>query len=257
MRTDVASARADGPTEDAAKKLAEYDLLALPVVDEEGRLVGIITHDDAFDIAEEEATQDIQMLGAVAPLEEGYLDTSAFKLWRKLIVWLSLLFVAEMLTSLVLVSYEKRLEASIALAFFLPLVISTGGNSGAQTSTLLTRAVSLGEVASGQWLHVLRRELLIGLCLGAALGAIALVRVYALPMGHAKEEVASVGRLALSVSLAVAAICLWGSLIGAMLPLAFRRVGLDPAVASGPFVATFVDVTGIMIYLSIADTVMP
>ena len=260
MRTDVFAVRASGPVDDAAKKLAEYDLLALPVVDDEQRLVGIITHDDAYDIAEEAATEDIHRLGAVGPLTEGYLETSLAALWKKRVTWLSMLFIAELMTCYVMVKHQARLDATVALAIFLPLVISTGGNSGAQTSTLLTRALSLGEVGAKQWRRVFRRELALGLALGVSLGAIAFARVWLWPP-PAKESVVAVAvsvmPLCWTVALTVAAICLWGSMIGAMLPLAFKRLGIDPAVASGPFVATFVDVTGILIYLTIADAILP
>ena len=257
MRTDVFSVRAAGPVADAGRRLAQYDMLALPVVDDDKRMVGIITHDDAYDIAEEAATEDIHRLGAVGPLTEGYLDTSIPALWKKRITWLTLLFLAEMMTFTVLETYQKRIDENMVLALFLPLVISVGGNSGAQTSTLLTRALGLGEIGRGQVWRVVRRELVVGIALGLSIAGIAFARVMLRPPS-AKADIPALTQatglmpLCWTVASAVGVICLWGSMVGALLPLFFKRVGIDPAVSSGPFVATFVDVTGLLIYLNFA-----
>jgi magnesium transporter len=250
MKPDPIFIDAAGKVGEAARLLAEYDLIALPVVDADRRLVGIITHDDAIDIVEEEATEDIHRLGAVAPLELGYLETDVFTLWRKRVVWLSLLFIAGLATFSVLEHYGEALKAVSALVFFLPLVIATGGNSGSQSSTLMTRALALGQVSLGDWRRVMGRELLVGSLLGLSLGVFGLLRGLLAPdsvLGGADSW-----SLSLAVAVAVASVCLWGSMVGAVLPLLFRRFRIDPALASGPFVTTMVDVTGMLIYFNVA-----
>jgi magnesium transporter len=250
MRADAIFVTADSPVREAARLLGEYDLLALPVVDAERRLVGIITHDDAMDIVEEEATEDIHKLGAVAPIEENYLETDVLNVWRKRVVWLALLFVAELSTFSVMAHYDEALKTVSALVFFVPLVLATGGNSGSQAATLMTRAIGLGQVTLSDWRRVMGREILVGTLLGTALGAIGLLRCSLSP----ETVLNGVDRWTLSVAvgLAVAGVCLWGSLIGAVLPLLFKRIKVDPALASSPFVATFVDVSGMLIYFNVA-----
>lgn len=251
MVTDVVSVRVDQDQEEVAREMAKYDFLAIPVVDAERHLVGIITHDDALDVLEEEQTEDVQRMGSVVPLEEHYLEAPFFEVWRKRSMWLSALFFAELFTFTALASFEEAIEAVLALSLFVPLCISTGGNSGSQAATLITRALALGHVTLGQWSRVLKHELLMGIALGLTLGLIGFVRAYMTPqsvLGNADALT-----LALVISQSVAAICLWGTLVGSMLPLVFRRIGVDPGYASSPFVATFVDVTGIVIYFSIAN----
>jgi magnesium transporter len=250
MKPEPVFIGAGAPVRDAAQLLKEYDLIALPVVDGDRRLVGIITHDDAMDIVEEEATEDIHRLGAVNPLEESYLETDVFTLWRKRVVWLSLLFIAGMGTFSVLEHYGEALKAVGALVFFLPLVIATGGNSGSQSSTLMTRALALGQVSLDDWRRVIGRELVVGSLLGVSLGVLGLLRGLLAPdavLGGVDSRM-----LSLAVALAVAGVCLWGSMVGALLPLLFRRFRIDPALASGPFVTTMVDVTGMLIYFNVA-----
>lgn len=250
MERDVVTVRVDKDQEEAARELAHYDFLAIPVVDDQRRLVGIITHDDVLDVIVEEATEDALHMGGVSPMEENYLEAAFTVVWRRRAVWLSALFVAELFTFTALASYEDAIQSVIALSLFVPLCISTGGNSGSQAATLITRALALGHVNLTMWWRVLRHELLMGLALGATLGAIAFIRAAMTPasvLGNADRWM-----LALVISQSVAAICLWGTLVGSMLPLLFKRLGVDPGYASSPFVATFVDVTGIVLYFSIA-----
>ncbi|HLJ12032.1 MAG TPA: magnesium transporter [Planctomycetaceae bacterium] len=250
MDRDVISVRVEDDQEDVARKIARYDFIAMPVVDDQERLVGIVTHDDVLDVLQQEATEDVHRLGAVQPLTEQYLESDFFTLWYKRATWLSLLFVAELFTFTALAHFESEIAKIVALSLFVPLCISTGGNSGSQAATLITRAVALGQVRLRDWLRVIRHELAMGLALGITLGAIGFVRAWLTPQSILGE--ANKWLLAAVISQSVAIICLWGTLVGSALPLIFKRVGVDPGVASSPFVATFVDVTGIVIYFSIA-----
>ena len=250
MQRDVISIRADQDQEVAARELAKYDFLALPVVDDRHRLVGIITHDDVIDVMIEEATEDAQQMGGIVPMTEDYLEAPFLTIWRKRAAWLSCLFVAELFTFTALAHFEYEINKIIALSLFVPLCISTGGNSGSQAATLITRALALGQITLSDWWRTFRHELLIGLALGITLGAIGFVRAALTP--QSVLGAANPWLLALVISQSVAAICVWGTLVGSMLPLVFKRIGFDPGYASSPFVATFVDVTGIVIYFSIA-----
>lgn len=252
MQRDVISVPVNADREDVAQTMARYDFLAIPVVDADRRLVGIVTHDDVIDVVVQEATEDALRMGGVSSMVEHYLDAPFITLWRKRGGWLACLFVAEMFTFSALAHFQNAIEKIIALSLFVPLCISTGGNSGSQAATLITRAMALRQIRPSDWLRVLRHELVMGVALGLTLGAIGLIRVRITPLewlgvgGHERLM------LALVIAQAVAAICLWGTLVGAMLPLIFARLGFDPGYASSPFVATFVDVTGIVIYFSIA-----
>jgi magnesium transporter len=343
MERRVFSVRDTEDRERVAREFAEYDLLAMPVVDADGRLVGIITSDDVVDVVVEEATEDVHRMGAVSPLEDDYLQTSFVRLWRNRAFWLACLFGAELFTFTALSHFEDAIAEVVVLSLFVPLCISTGGNSGSQAATLITRALALGQIGTRDWVRVLRHEVAMGLVLGLTLGVIGFVRASLTPESvrssspprreaftvtvpepleisretsrkyyyFGKEELrvraqlpAGVGqvlsrqrpvkidlpededlpgpekdgrgnfvyhfppkctieqppvprfRLAWVIALAVAAICLWGTLMGSMLPLVFRRLGIDPGIASSPFVATFVDVTGIIIYFSIAKAIL-
>ena len=256
MDRELVTVQAKDDQEQVAQVMARYDLLAIPVVDDERRLVGIITHDDVIDVVVREATEDVQHLGGVLSLTENYLTADFFTVWRKRVVWLACLFVAELFTFTALAAYEHAIESVIVLSLFVPLCISTGGNSGSQAATLITRAMALGHVTVGQWVTVLRHELLMGLALGAALGLIGFVRASLTPHEVLRNQV-EWWQLAVVISQSVMAICLWGTLIGSLLPLLFKRLGVDPAFASSPFVATFVDVTGIVIYFTIATLWIP
>jgi magnesium transporter len=331
--------RVSDDREKVAQDMTHYDLLAIPVLDADDRLVGIVTYDDVIDVVVSEATEDVHRMGGVAPLTENYLEASFVKIWWKRAFWLSCLFGAELLTFTALSSFEDAIAAVVVLSLFVPLCISTGGNSGSQAATLITRAMALGQVGYRDWYRVLRHEIAMGLVLGVTLGIFAFgraaltpksvrssapprpepfqvkvhkgdalvqrtivegslwwkkeTRVVEIPHGLEQSMIdahdTTVGlpenaelktvadpadaqfvlykfpenckvyhppvdryKLSLVISLAVASICLWGTLVGSMLPLFFRRIGVDPGIASSPFVATFVDVTGIIIYFSIA-----
>ena len=251
MDKDVISVRVDDDQEAVAGTLARYDFIALPVVDSQGRLVGIVTHDDVLDVIEQEATEDVHQLGGIVPLTERYLDARFVSLWRKRASWLSVLFVAEIFTATALAHFTDEIEKVVALSIFVPLCISTGGNSGSQAATLITRAVALGQVRLRDWWRIMLHELGMGLALGGTLGLIGFVRAYFFTAQSVLGD-ANPLLLAAVIAQSVAAICLWGTLVGSALPLIFKRIGIDPGIASSPFVATFVDVTGIVIYFSIA-----
>ena len=278
MQTEVVSAHADEPAEQAAQKLAEYDLIALPVLDSEDRLIGIVTHDDVIDVIVEEATEDVHRLGGVGPLADTYLRTPFVTLWSKRAFWLSILFVGGFLTTTAMASFEGVFEALPALILFLPLIVSAGGNCGSQSSTLITRALALQELAPRDWLRVFWHEVRMGVSLGLSLGALGFLRALligtppadkvqipadeferlvdeGLIAGDSVRDVAPISLLTLAwvVALGVAVVVLWGNLVGAMLPLALKRLGLDPALMSNPFVASLVDVTGIVCYFALAD----
>jgi magnesium transporter len=338
MEQDVVAVKVTDDREQVAKELARYNLLAIPVVNADGQLVGIVTHDDVIDVVVQEATEDVHRMGAVGPMAENYLEANFFTVWRKRSVWLACLFVAELFTFTALAYFDEAIAEVLVLALFVPLCISTGGNSGSQAATLITRSLALGQVTVGSWGRVIRHELFMGLALGITLGTIGFVRGAATPedvrgnVAKRKEsfqvrvppgvptpkegkdgrvhvfkgavlttvldknmevippegttmevhptagkntkgsdqpgrgekvytfpeecqiryEAVSRWTLAIVIAQAVAAICLWGTMVGSMLPLFFKRLGVDPGIASSPFVATFVDVTGIIIYFTIA-----
>ncbi len=336
METDLVTLRYDADQEAVPQMFARYDFLAAPVVDDQFGLLGIVTHDDVLDVVREEATEDMQRQAAVGPIEGDYLNASFYRVWRSRVKWLAVLFVAELATFTVMEFFEELIAAVVVLALFVPLCISTGGNSGTQAATLVTRAMALGYASPKDWRKVLRRELLMGLALGLTLGVIAFARgsltpsdtrsgprkvkesftvrvpagteltsqevpssmwggkswdvalaagtpqtttmeknarvrlpegekaldapeklpdawVYQFPAEcEVRTEPVSRWRLAAVISIAVLGICLWGTLIGCLIPLVLQRFGMDPAVASGALVATFVDVTGIFIFFSAA-----
>jgi magnesium transporter len=244
---EVVSVPATADRADVARVTSDYDLVAVPVVDAVGRLVGVVTVDDVIDAIVEEQTEDVQKLGAVQPLEEPYFQAGFWSLARKRGGWLIILFIGEMFTATALRHYEDALAGAIALTFFIPLIISSGGNSGSQSATLITRALAVGDVEMRDALRVLSRELGQGLVLGAFLGAIGFAR--ALMWGNAPD-------VAWVVSLTLLCVVITGTVVGAMLPLVFTRLGFDPAIASSPFVSSLVDVAGIVIYLTIAIQVL-
>ena len=339
METDLVTLRYDDDQEAVTQLFARYDFLASPVVDDQFGLLGIVTHDDVLDVVREEATEDMQRQAALGPIEGDYLNASFYRVWRSRVKWLAVLFVAELLTFTVMERFEELIAAVVVLALFVPLCISTGGNSGTQAATLVTRAMALGYVGPRDWKRVLRRELLMGLALGSALGAIAFVRgaltpsdtrsgprkvkeefsvlvpagtalpaqegaslwggkywdvpleagtpqttkmeknarvrlpegmkdldppakqadgwVYQFPAEcEVRTEPVSRWRLGAAISIAVLGICLWGTLIGCVIPLIIRQLGGDPAIASGALVATMVDVTGILIFFSAAWVIL-
>ncbi len=243
--------------EDALNVFRKYDRGALPVVDSTGVLVGIVTTDDMLDVAEEEATEDIQKFGGMGALEEPYLRMPVLSMVWKRAPWLAVLLIGEMLTATAMAYYEEEIGRALVLAVFLPMIISSGGNSGSQASTLMIRAMALGEVTLKDWWKVMRREITVGALLGVFLGVIGALRVSLWSIvGEKYFHVQVYGQhwplVALTVGVTLLGVVLWGSLSGSMLPFALRRCGLDPATSSAPFVATLVDVTGVIIYFSIA-----
>ncbi len=247
--------------QDALNVFRKYDRTALPVVDSSGVLVGIVTIDDMLDVAEQEATEDIQKFGGMEALDEPYMRIPLWRMVRKRAGWLVILFLGETLTATAMANYQAELAKALVLALFLPLIISSGGNSGSQASTLMIRAMALGEVTLRDWWQVMRRELQAGLFLGAILGVIGVVRVGAWAIVgeqylHQQPYGAHWPLVALTVGIALVGVVLWGTLSGSMLPFILRRVGADPAASSAPFVATLVDVTGLIIYFSIALVIM-
>jgi magnesium transporter len=237
--------------EEAVRMFERYDRVALPVIDSQGVLVGIVTADDILDVATEEATEDIQKIGGVQALEEPYLETGFFQLIRKRAVWLCVLFVGELSTTTAMAYFEDELKAALVLAIFIPLIISSGGNTGSQAATLIIRSLALGEITMRDWMRVLRRELLAGVCLGGILGFIGLLRVV-ITAQFSPVYGEHYVRIGLTVAVALVGTVLWGTISGSMLPFILRRLKFDPAVSSAPFVATLVDVTGLVIYFTVA-----
>lgn len=247
MTTEIVKVATNAERSDVTRITSEYDLVAVPVVDGFGTLVGVITVDDVIDALVEEQTEDVQKLGAVQPLEEPYFTAGFWIMARKRVVWLVVLFLGEMFTGTAMRHYESTLAAALSLTLFIPLIISSGGNSGAQSSTLITRAMAVGDVDVHDVWRIFRRELGQGLALGFPLGALGFARAL---MWGSPVPVAGV------VASALVAVVIVGTVAGAMLPLFLRRLGFDPAVASSPLVASLVDVTGLVIYFSIARSVL-
>lgn len=254
MQQGVVSATVDEDRELAARKLMEYDLIALPILDAEQRLVGIVTHDDVIDVIVDEATEDVYRMGGVEPLVDSYLRTPFATLWGKRGFWLAILFVGGFLTTTALARYESVFTRLPALVLFVPLIISAGGNCGSQSATLITRALALGEIRPRDWFHVLWHEILMGASLGLALGVVGFLRAWMTPVNDLQDG--AVGRLAMVVGIGVAVVVVAGNLAGALLPLALKRLGLDPALMSNPVVASLVDVTGIVAYFAIAEMML-
>ena len=243
MERNMVTVAATDDQEAVAAKVADYDFLAIPVVDNEQHLVGIITHDDVIDVLQQEASEDAYLAGAVAPLEEAYLAVPWLQLTRHRAGWLALLFFGAMFTILALQSYHETISQIAWLVLFLPLVVSSGGNSGGQSATLIIRALTTKEITPAVWWAVVWRELLTGAILGLVLGTIGFVAAY-LVTGSALEA------LVLPVTLILVVIC--GTLIGSTLPLVFSRLGWDPALMSTPFVTVIIDILGIVIYMNVA-----
>lgn len=255
MATDLITAREDMDQEELSQLFADHDMQAIPVVDAEGRMKGIVTVDDIVDVIQEEATEDIQKIGGTQALDAPYLETGFFEMLRKRVVWLMVLFIGESFTAAAMSGFEDEIGKAVVLSLFIPLIISSGGNSGSQTSTLVIRAMALGEVTLSDWWRVVHREIVQGLSIGAILGVIGFGRVVLW-----EQLFHSYGPhymlVALTVAGSVVGVVSFGTVAGSMLPFLLRRAGLDPASASAPFVATFVDVTGILIYFTIASMVL-
>lgn len=241
--------------ESAVEVFKKYDRVALPVVDAMGLLIGIVTVDDVFDIAEEEATEDIHKLAAVEALDEPYSTIPIFSMVKKRAVWLTILFIGEIMTAIAMGHFEEELSKAVVLSIFIPLIISSGGNSGSQAATLVIRAMALGEITLKDWWLIMRREVMSGFSLGCILGAIGFFQVAALA-----NFTGSIGAhwilVGLTVGFSLVGIVLWGTLSGSMLPFILKRVGADPATSSAPLVATMVDVTGLIIYFSVAILIL-
>jgi magnesium transporter len=233
----------------------QYDRSALPVTDTVGMLIGIVTIDDVLDVAEATATREIQRIGGSEALDEPYMRIAFWRMVQKRAGWLTALFIGEMLTATAMGAFEAEISRAVVLALFVPLIISSGGNSGSQASTLVIRALALGEVGLTDWWRVMRRELLAGLALGAILGSIGFLRI-ALWSAFSTIYGEHWLLVAFTVSFSLVGVVLWGTLSGSLLPFLLRRLGFDPAASSAPFVATLVDVTGLVIYFSVALVIL-
>ena len=238
--------------EEAVKMLAKYDRVALPVVDSDNVLVGIVTADDVIDVAEEEITEDMQKMAAMDALDDYYSQTSIIQMVKKRLGWLIVLFVGQILTALTMGQYEELLSKIVFLSFFVPLIISSGGNSGAQAATLIIRALATDDIRPDDWKKVFFRELSSGLILGLLIGILGFITLLAWDFAANGYVDQQSYLTAVVIALSLLSIVLFGNFIGAMLPFILSRLGFDPAVSSAPFVATVVDVSGIIIYFSIA-----
>ena len=255
MHTEVVTAPESMDQEALSRLFAEHDFLAIPVIDAERHVKGIVTVDDIVDVVQEEATEDIQKIGGMEALDAPYLEIGFASMVRKRGGWLAILFVGEMLTATAMGFYEREIARAVVLALFVPLIISSGGNSGSQASTLVVRALALGELKLRDWWRVVRREIGAGMSLGGILASIGLARILlwqALFHTYGEHYLP----IALTVAMSLIGVVTWGTLAGSMLPLVLRRIGFDPASASAPFVATLVDVSGLVIYFSIASLIL-
>ena len=225
--------------------------VALPVIDDKNILLGIVTIDDVLWVASEEFSEDIQKIGGTEALDEPYLEMPILKLFKKRVVWLIVLFLGEMLTATAMGYFEDEIAKAVVLATFIPLIISSGGNTGSQASTLIIQAMALGEITISDWWRVMRREILSGILLGSVLGFIGFIRleVWNGIFNTYGEHGTQIG---LAVGFSLLCVVLWGTVTGSMLPIILKRLGADPATSSAPFVATLVDVTGLVIYFSMA-----
>jgi magnesium transporter len=241
--------------ETASEAFKMNNRVALPVLDNNNILLGIVTIDDVLWITQEEFSEDIQKIGGTEALDEPYLEMPILRLFKKRVVWLIVLFLSEMLTATAMAYFEDEIARAVVLALFVPLIISSGGNSGSQASTLIIQAMALGEITIADWFRVIRRELMSGLMLGAVLGIIGFTRIILWNMiFHTYDPHAVV--LAVTVGFSLVGVVLWGTIAGSMLPIVLKKFGADPATSSAPFVATLVDVTGLVIYFSVAFLIM-
>lgn len=258
MNTDVVTAHEEMDQEALARLFSEHDLLAVPVIDDNGVLKGIVTVDDIVDVVEEEATEDAQKFGGLQALDEPYLRTPFFSLIRKRGVWLAVLFFAQLFTTSVIGAFTPDLSAAVltSLTLFIPLIMSSGGNSGSQASTLVIRSMAVGEVRLRDWWRVARREIAMGLTLGAGLAVLGWMRVVAGEMLGFEKHGIDFFRLAIAVSASLLAVVIWGTMVGSMLPFVLRRLGLDPASASAPLISTLSDVVALLIYFTIASIII-
>ena len=252
---DLVSVTPQTDQKEVARLVRDHRLLAVPVLDGERRMVGIVTVDDIVDVVEEQASRDIQNIGGMEALDTPYMHTSILEMIKKRAGWLAILFVGEMFTATAMGFFEVEISKAVVLALFLPLIISSGGNSGSQATSLIIQAMALGDVRLRDWFRVIRRELISGVALGVILGAIGTARIFAWQKAFGTYG-AHTPLLALTIFLALIGVVTFGTLAGSMLPFILRGMGLNPASASAPFVATLVDVTGLIIYFTIANFIM-
>lgn len=238
--------------EEVARLISKYDILALPVVDEGRSMLGVVTVDDVIDVLVAEGTEDAQKMGAIAPIEEPYLVAGFWEVVRKRVVWLIVLFLGGLFTASALKHYAVAIETLSALVLFIPLILSTGGNSGSQSATLVIRALATGELKTNQYMRVLVRELMVGIALGVVLGAIGYLQAYLLP-GKGNTNPSGI---ALVVAITIVAVVINGCVIGSLLPILLKKMKLDPALMSAPFIASLVDVMGIIVYFNIARSLL-
>ena len=256
MDRSYVALRATDDREEAVRAMERYDRVALPVIDSDGLLIGIVTADDVFDVAQEEATEDFQKLGGLEALDTPYMQTSYLEMIRKRGGWLAALFLGEMLTATAMGYFEDEIAKAVVLALFVPLIISSGGNSGSQATSLVIRAMALREVRLRDWWRIMAREIPTGLTLGALLGVIGVVRITAWQALGWTDYGVHYPLVAATVGMSLVGVVLFGTLAGSLLPFILRRFGFDPASASAPFVATLVDVSGLIIYFTVASIVL-
>ena len=237
----------DTDQEEAARTMSKYDLQTVPVVDREHRLVGILTFDDILDIVQEEATEDFERMAGISPVDESYLDAGILTLTRKRLTWLLVCIVTQLFSSFILEHYSFALESVVALAFFIPLLTGTGGNTGTQAATLVIRGFTVGEIVREDLFRVISKEVISGLILGVALAALASIRAWTMGTGYG---------VALTVAASVVGVVMLGNLVGAFLPFAAKKLNIDPAVMSGPFITTVVDILGLLLYFEVARRVL-
>ncbi|MFE1598364.1 magnesium transporter [Methylobacterium sp. ID0610] len=247
---------ADASRDEAARLISKYDLLAIPVVDEANHVIGIVTVDDVIDAMVERQTEQVQRFGGMEALDEPYMDIGFWQMIRKRAGWLCVLFLSEMLTASAMQGFEGELEKAIVLTLFIPLIMSSGGNSGSQATSLLIRALALHQVRLGEWWRVALREIPAGITLGAILGLLGIVRIIVWQKTGLYDYGEHWPLVAATVGTALIGIVLFGSLAGSMLPFILQRLGFDPATASAPFVATLVDVSGLVIYFTVAMVIL-
>ena len=249
---EITTVLATADQEEVARITSNYDLVAVPVVDENRRLLGVVTVDDVIDVIQEEQTEDVQKLGGMEALDDPYMSISILAVLRKRVVWLCVLFLGSLLTATVIDLYEVRLSKTELLTLFIPLIVSSGGNSGSQATSLIIRAMALNEITLRDWWRVAGRELVSGFVLGGVLGVLGAARVLLWQYLGWKDYGEYYPLVAATIGITLVGVVTFGSLAGSMLPFALRRLGFDPASASAPFVATLVDVTGLVNYFTVA-----
>jgi magnesium transporter len=253
---EVASVSPSADREEAARMIQKYDLVALPVVSESEHLMGVVTVDDVIDVIQKEQTEDVQKFGGLEALDMPYTQTDFWPMIRKRVGWLAILFVGEMLTAVATNSYSDEMSHAVILAILMPLIISSGGNSGSQATSLIIRSLALGELQLGDWWRVARREIRAGLTLGTILGALGFLRIYAQYWMDVGQPINYPMQIGFTIWFSVIGVVTMGTIAGSMLPFILRRLRFDPASASAPFVATLVDVTGLIIYFVVAKVIL-